>query len=300
MVRVILFFLIIISLSGYSQDVKVRGQFLVDSIKIGQPFPFALSAEYPWENNILFPDSTYNFAPFEYVAKQYFPTLTIDGISHDSTIYYLNSFEIDSLQWLKLPVYVIQQKDCTEVWTQERMVWLQHLVTINTDSLQAANLPLKVDAYYVPVDWLFNYPVASIGGGSVLVILLVCWILFGKRIRRYFKVRSMKRTFERYLQTFNTSVESLKESGTIPQAEKTLVIWKKYLETLEDKPFTKYTSKEILQVINDANLSSPLKTVDRFLYAGVQPSTFDAFYELKSYSEDCFYKKLQEINSPEK
>ena len=298
--RIILFFLITISLSGYCQDIKVRGQFLVDSIKIGQPFPFALSAEYPWDINILFPDSTYNFTPFEYVARKYFPTSTIDGISHDSTIYFLNSFEIDSTQWLKLPVYVIQQKDCTEVWTDERLVWLQHMVTINTDSLQAAKLPLKVDAYYVPVDWLFNYPIVSIIGGSVIIILIVCWIVFGKRIRKFFKVRSMKRTFANYLHSFNDSLESLKSSCTIPQAERTLVIWKKYLETLEDKPFTKYTSKEILQVIDSSGLSGSLKTVDRFLYAGVQPASFDAFYELKSFSEDCFYKKLQQINSPDK
>jgi hypothetical protein len=280
--------------------VKVSGQFLVDSIKIGQPFPFALSAEYPWEKNILFPDSNYNFAPFEYVAKKYFPTKTVNGISHDSTIYYLNSFEIDSTQWLKLPVYVVQQKDCTLVWTDERLVWLKHMVTLNTDSLQAANLPLKVDAYYVPVDWLFNYPVASIVGGSVLIILIICWIAFGKRIRTFFKVRSMRKSFEKYLQSFTDSIESLKDSYTISQAEKTLVIWKKYLETLEDRPYTKYTSKEILKVIDNSNLSEPLKTVDRFLYAGIKPPSFDAFYELKTYSEDCFYKKLQEINAPDK
>ena len=288
------------SLCSYGQDVKVRGQFLADSIKIGEPFPYSLAVQYPADKNIIFPDSTYAFAPFEFAAKKYFATHTINGISYDSAIYYFNSFEIDSVQTLRLPVFVILPKDCTEVWAEPDMVWLKHLVAISLDSVQAANLPLKVNAYYEPVAWLFNYPVASIIGGVILIFGIVVWFIFGKRIRKFFKARSMRRSFEKYLKSFAESVEILKASYSITQAENALSIWKKYLESLEEIPFTKYTSKEILQIANNDNLAAPLKTVDRLLYAGIEPSSFDAFYELKSYSEDCFYRKLQEINSPGK
>jgi hypothetical protein len=298
--RVLLFLLFLGTLAAFGQEVQVRGQFLTDSIKIGQPFPYSLSARYPSEKNILFPDSTYTFAPFEFAAKKFFPTKTTDGISYDSAIYYLNSFEIDSIQTLKLPIFVIQPSDCTAVFADEDLVWLQHLVTINTDSVQAANLPLKINTYYEPVAWLFNYPIASAAGGIFLILIIVTWIIFGKRIRRFFKVRSMRKSFEKYLQNFSNSIEKLKGNYSIPEAEKTLALWKKYLESLEEKPFTKYTSKEILQVAGNENLAGPLRTVDRLIYAGVTPSSFDAFYELKSYSEDCFYKKIQELNSPVK
>lgn len=298
--RIVSFLVFFSVLSAYGQEVQVRGQFLTDSIKIGQPFPYSLSARYPSEKNILFPDSTYTFAPFEFAAKQFFPTKTTDGISYDSAVYYLNSFEIDSIQTLKLPIFVIQPSDCTVVFADEDLVWLQHLVTINTDSVQAANLPLKINTYYEPVAWLFNYPIASAVGGIFLFLIIVTWIIFGKRIRRFFKVRSMQKSFEKYLQNFSNSIETLKGSYSTPEAEKTLLLWKKYLESLEEKPFTKYTSKEILQVAGNENLAGPLRTVDRLIYAGVTPSSFDAFYELKSYSEDCFYKKIQELNSPVK
>jgi len=298
--RIIVLLLISASVAVHGQKVTVSGQFLVDSIRIGEPFPYALTAAYPWEKTILFPDSSYDFKPFEYVDKKYFPTKTVDGISRDSVIYYLNSFEIDSAQWLTLPVYVVQPNDCTSVWTEEHVVWLQHQVTLNTDSIQAASLPLKVDAYYIPVHWLFNYPLASIIGVSILVILIAVWIIFGKRVRKFFKARNMRRSFEKYLLNFTDAVEGMKQNYSIVQAENAISLWKKYLESLEDKPFTKYTSKEILQVIENKDLAGPLKTVDRLLYAGAPPASFDAFYALKSYSEDCFYKKIQEINSPGK
>jgi hypothetical protein len=279
------------------RDVKVHGQFLIDSIKIGEPFPYALVAEYPSEKNILFPDSTFAFTPFELAAKRFFRTRTMNGISHDSVIYYFNSFEIDSVQALRLPVFVLQPQDCTSVWTDEDQVWLKHLVTMATDSVEAANLPLKINAFYEPVAWLFNYPMASIMGGLVLLAVGIAWIFFGNRVKKYFRARMMRRSFEKYIQNFSYSLEAIKSSYSISGAEKTLGIWKKYLENLEDKPFTKYTSKEILKSSGNDSLAGPLGTVDRLIYANMSPASFDAFYELKTYSEDRFYKKLEEVNN---
>ena len=74
------------SVHAFAQEpsVKVRGQFLVDSIKIGKPFPYSLAAEYPSDQRILFPDSTFQFAPYEYFGKRYFPTRSLNGISRAS------------------------------------------------------------------------------------------------------------------------------------------------------------------------------------------------------------------------
>jgi hypothetical protein len=277
-------------------EIKVRGKFLVDSIKIGQPFPYSLTAEYPSDKKILYPDSTFQFTPFEYAARQYFPTETRNGISRDSAVYYLNSFEIDSIQTLRLPIFVVHEQDCTAVYSETDDVDLQHLVSMALDSIQAPQLPLKVNNFYEPVAWLFNYPLASIVGGVVLVLLIVNWIVFGKRIRRYFRVKRMRKAFDQFIYNFNDSIEQLKSNYTPSSAEKSLTLWKKYLENLEDRPFTKLTSKEILRTPESEPLKTPLTTVDRLIYAGMPPNNFDAFYELKSYSEDRFYKKLEEIN----
>jgi hypothetical protein len=293
------FALLMMAIAGATAQesyVKVRGQFLVDSIKIGMPFPYSLTAEYPTEKKILFPDSTFQFTPFEYTAKHYFPTETRNGISRDSAVYYLSSFEIDSLQSLALPIFVVQRQDCTVVYPAPDFVHLQHLVTMALDSIQAPQLPLKVNNFYEPVAWLFNYPLASIIGGLVLVLLIVAWVIFGKRIIRYFRIKRMRKVFDQFILNFNDSVEQLKSNYSPTGAEKSLTLWKKYLENLEDRPYTKLTSKEILKTEESEILKTPLTTVDRLIYAGVQPNNFDAFYDLKSYSEDRFYKKLEEIN----
>jgi len=78
--------------------------------------------------NILFPDSTFSFAPFELQKKIYFPTSTKNGISRDSVIYYLATYEVDSIQTLKLPVYVVNPMDCTAVFSNTDSVFFQNLV----------------------------------------------------------------------------------------------------------------------------------------------------------------------------
>src|SRR5687767_4457976 len=98
-----------------AQDMQVSGGFLSDSLKIGEQTAFYLSARYPSNMTILFPDSTHSFSPFEYQYKEYFLTETKDGVSRDSAVYFLTTFEVDRVQSLQLPVYVVQPSDCTVV-----------------------------------------------------------------------------------------------------------------------------------------------------------------------------------------
>src|SRR5688500_9661894 len=97
-----------------AQDVTVRGGFFLDSLKIGDQTGFYLTAKYPSNLNIIFPDSTYNFSPFEYERKRYFPTQTTKGESYDSVVYFLSTFEVDSVQTLSLPVFQLNPQDCTK------------------------------------------------------------------------------------------------------------------------------------------------------------------------------------------
>src|SRR5689334_85076 len=62
-----------------AQEIKVKAKFDGDSVKIGKPVEFFLTAHYPEKLNLLFPDSTFSFAPFELQKKIYFPTKTENG-----------------------------------------------------------------------------------------------------------------------------------------------------------------------------------------------------------------------------
>src|SRR5690349_8535923 len=86
---------LLINVVGYSQEIKVAGGFVKDSVQIGEPVAYYLSASYPQSLTVLFPDSVFSFAPFEYSRKTFYPTVTSHGTSRDSVIYYLTTFEID-------------------------------------------------------------------------------------------------------------------------------------------------------------------------------------------------------------
>jgi hypothetical protein len=174
-VKYFIAFILLVSVctESFSQEVKVTGSFLKDSVRIGEPVGFALSARYPQHLTILFPDSTFSFAPFEFTSKKIFNTQTQNGISYDSTIYYLQTFEIDPAQRLLLPVFVTTARDCTTLFTKPDSVFLIQLVNSAPDSVAAQNLPLKINTLYEKVFSQFNYVLLLIIGLSLAVAAII-------------------------------------------------------------------------------------------------------------------------------
>ncbi len=279
-----------------AQEVKVSGRFIQDSVRLGQPVSFYLTAHYPTTTTILFPDSTFSFAPFEFQKKSFVPTITKNGFSYDSVVYTLVTYEIDSLQFLQLPLFVVNEKDCVTVSSNTDTLLFSRLAKNLPDTVQLAKVPLKTNTNYLKVSWLLNYPILLIVGAILLVLLIVGWIVFGKRIKKYFKVKKLTKNHQTFLDQLNTAVEKL-ESNFSPEAtESALLLWKKYLEKLIDKPYTKFTTKEINEFEKDERMILSLAAIDRMIYAN-QPDRIDHFVNLKSYSEDQFFKKLEEIKN---
>jgi len=296
-VRLVFLFLALTSFSLTAQELTVRGGFRADSIKIGIAYPFTLSASYPKTENILFPDSTFSFAPFEFDRKVYFPTQTRGDYSRDSVVYYLTSFEIDSVQYFRLPIFIVNERDCTAVYSRVDSVFLQQMVAQVPDSVSIEQLPLKTNTAYQTVSWLLNYPLLLIAGGSVLVIIIVVWIVFGKRIKTYFLLRKLNKNHNEFLQEFNTAVDRLQSSFSTKQAEATLLLWKKYMERLQSSPYTKFTTKEIFKMVNDKQLADALSQIDRTIYRESKAIEKDPLTQLQDYTERQFNDKLQEVKN---
>lgn len=289
-------FFILLTGSTYAQEIKVHAKFSADSIKLGKPIEFYLTAHYPSKLNILFPDSSFAFAPFEFQKKSYVTTKTTGGISRDSVIYTLTTFEVDSLQTLKLPVFVVNTMDCVKVFSNTDTVYFQHLVKHIPDSVAADKLPLKANTNYLNVSWNLNYILVGIAIGIVVIALVVVWIVFGKRISRYFKLKKLTKAYEAFLMKFDNSLHTL-ESGFSPQqAEATLVVWKNYLESLMMKPYTKYTSKEIRAMEENETLGQALSTIDRMIYGHRHDDVRSPFHQLKEHVQQQFEKKKAEVN----
>jgi hypothetical protein len=288
------FLLLLISNLGFSQEVKVRGYFDVDTVKLGEPLKFYLTATYPQTYQVLFPDSTFSFAPFEFQKKRYFQTKTTSGLSYDSVIYTLATYEIDKIQTLALPVFQLQKKDSLPYLTETDTVYFKELVGALPDSLAISQLPLKTNTAYNPVSWLLNYPLLLLGGGIVLLIAIVCWIIFGKRIRKYFILKKLVKSHELFLSRFDETVEKLKSGFSPEVAEVSVTIWKKYMEELSSRPYTKFTSREIREQ-ESSELGQPLRSVDKMIYGRLAPETYDSFQQLKEFTKNQFNIKVEEV-----
>lgn len=296
--RIIITLLLIIQYClafSQSEKIHVTGSFNVDSVRLGEPIEYRFIVKYPKEWQLLLPDSTYNFAPFEYQKKILFATHTENNVSTDSVLYVLSTFEIDNIQTLALPAYVVQTGDCTVYQSNIDTVFFSHLVKQMPDSLSAEQLPLKINTEYNPVSWLFNYPLFSIVTGALIVIAIILWLVFGKRIKRYFKLKRMNKKHEEFMRDFDNTFEKLKSGFSPEHAERTVVLWKHYMEQLLARPYTKFTTRELNAVEKDEQLIMSLSTIDRSIYGFIPPDTLDSFLTLKEFSQTQYIKKLEEI-----
>ena len=282
-----------VSLS-FSQDVTVRGGFFLDSLRVGDETGFYVSASYPSNLNIALPDSSFNYGPFEFVSKKYFPTQTISGQSYDSVIYYLTTFEIDPLQMLSLPVFQLNAEDSTTYQTDIDTIALIELAKNLPDTLTAQTLPLRQNTIHENVPKHFNYPVLIISLVALLVVSVVIWILFGKKIRKHFKVKKMLKAHRHFLEVYDRQVENIQKAFSSTQTEDALVHWKKYMEQLESMPYTKLTTRETVRIENNEALGRNLHSIDGAIY-GHNTRVVEALENLKQFADQRFGKKIEEV-----
>ena len=293
---VLVLLVVFLGFTSQAQEVSLRSGFFLDSLRVGDETGYYLSASYPSERNILFPDSTFSFAPFEYSSRKYFPTRTVAGQSYDSVIYYLSTFEIDRVQSLQLPVFELNPMDCTVYMSPRDTILLTSLVPDLPDSLTAQNLPLKTNTAYQRVMFLFNYPVLIIVAGTLLLSAIIVWVLFGKRILRHFKVRRLERAHRSFMANFSQQIDSIKQTFSSASTENALVLWKKYMEQLESRPYTKLTTRETLHLEKVDALGKHLHAVDGAIY-GHNTSVMQPLEYLRAFADQRFMKKLAEIKN---
>lgn len=250
---------------NHAQEISPYGKFLKDSVMVGEEVQYSLSVKYPLDWHVIFPDSTYNYEPFEFYTKSYFPTRIDSTHAYDSAVYTLSTFEIDLVQKLQLPIYLLNGNDSTTILASPDSVFLRELVTVLPDSLK-----FRENLAFQAVNYAFNYPYFMIGLGLVALIGLGTFFIFGNSIRTKIKLYRMRKAYEKFSLEFDRGIIKIKQSETNAQLiEEILVIWKSYMEKIEDRPFTKYTSKEILKVGFEEQLKNVLQTIDRSIYGAI-------------------------------
>ncbi|MCG8474819.1 MAG: hypothetical protein MI784_04990 [Cytophagales bacterium] len=260
-----------------------------DSVELGEPVRLTLVARYPESLNMLFPDSTYNFSPFEYDSRSYSATRTDNGISTDSVVYKLSTFELQDTLRLQLPVFCLEGKDSIYFYANP----VEAVLKQNIDRLPQ-NPQAKQDVFFLRVHRAFNTPYFLVGAGIVLVVLIVVLLVFGKRIWRSFRIWRLRKKHGKFEERFG-SFRSQFPSDSFP-AEQAVYAWKHYLEGLQGTPFTKLTSKEIGQYYRGEAIVDALKTFDRYLYGGFGEEHIpNAMEQMEDFASRCFDEKIQEL-----
>ncbi len=259
-----IFFFVIFNcllISSNSHGQKPTGRFLGDSVELGRPIDYALSYRHDPSAEVFFPDTTYNFYPFEIIRRNIFPTRTTNNASLDSVVYTLVTFDITKNQKLNLPIYLLAKRDCTLVYSLADSVFLKEMIVTSLDSLT-----LKTDTKLLSLSQQVNYPKILTYLLGLLGVSLVIYAFFGRIIRKQYRLFLFGRRHKDFQANYRKFTRTTLDDITIGKA---LVLWKKHLEWLEKRPYTSYTSKEIIARLPSERLEEALREVDSAIYGGI-------------------------------
>jgi len=153
---------------------------------------------------------------------------------------------------------------------------------------------LKSNTLYERVFTQFNTFILLIVLSVLVIAAIIAWIFFGKRIIRYFRIKKLEKKYQQFLLTFSRQAEEISQAFSREKTESALSTWKKYLEQLERKPYTKLTTREVIKMDADALLGNSLRMIDNAIY-GNQIAVDEPLNSLKTIAEQRFTKKINQI-----
>ncbi|WP_234736480.1 hypothetical protein [Tellurirhabdus bombi] len=243
-----------------------RGVFLTDTMEIGQPFQYSLRVRHPASLELLFPDTARHFRPFLVRDVDIFTTSTDATGSLDSVVYTLVSFETGQAQQLRVPVFTVNSpQDCTAFFSNTDTIYLRERIqTTRLDTLQ-----LSTETQVIALRQQMNYPFLLTILAGIVAVAGVVYLLFGKAINTRLALYRMRRQHQEFERAYLRLTRNLNPDTASESVGKTIIIWKEYLEWLEDKPFSTMTTREMADSMLDDRLADALKEIDGVVYGGM-------------------------------
>lgn len=274
----------------------IKGQFLEDSAKIGQPIHYSLQVVHDKNQELFFPGIQRQYGVFEPVKKEYFKTKSTADGNLDSAVYTFRFFDIADYQSLSLPIYLLQGSDCTQVFPKPDTIFLQRLVPhpekINMEQVfQQVAIPTLSPKTDLKNVFIYGISIFILSG-------LIYWV-FGKQFIRWYQLYRLWRKnldFRRSYQRLSRSISS--EPKGLQNLEKAISVWKSYLENLIHVPFSTYTTKEMVDNLRDKRLVKALQAIDSAIYGGnFSEKTMDSVKFLTEIAHGVYQKEREKISS---
>jgi len=173
--------------------VRIEAHFLSDTLEIARPIGLSVRVVYPKDWDIVglaFADSIQGF---DYHSHQFFPTRQADSWLIDSALYWVKTFEIDSIQHLSFPIKFFSANDTTVLYASVQSLPLRTFVDSVDLSLLQANLDWQ--ELDMPFDYTYWNIVLLV---SFFVLLLLSLLLFNKLLY-YYQLFRLKRKYQLFL-----------------------------------------------------------------------------------------------------
>jgi hypothetical protein len=293
--RFFLFILFLVaSIQVSAQKVQVSGYFTKDSARLGERVGYVLKASYPQSAQLIFPDSTYDFSPFVFLEKKTFVSATTEGITQDSSVYFLSNFSLEPSSYLALPVFELNRYDSITHYTTDAELKLK----LNLDSIPE-QLQFKENNVYQPLDKPFNWFVFSAIIGGILLVVGILFFVFAERIKRLFRKNRERLRWIQFERKWKKLSDLLQQQPNQSTADEAVGLWKGYLEHLRSQPIQEWTSSEIAAALDDKEVFKALRTIDMIIYAGVEGDTSAATSYLLEVAKTNYRTTLNQI-TPER
>lgn len=259
-----------------------------DSAKLGERVAYVLKATYPREKNIVFADTTFDFGPFVLLEKKSFISSTTDGITLDSAIYFVSNFSLDPVSSLAVPVYEVFKYDSLKYYPEEASINLQ--LTIAEIPQEPIFLPNNV---YQPISGDFNYPllIGVLVGIAILAGIVI--FFFGKQLGHQWQLWLEKRKYKRFEKRWEEAQTAFASNPSTENADQLLGLWKAYMEHLNQKPFSDWTTTEIADFLENKDIIKDFRAIELIIYAGKQGEDLPrACQNLMSICTNSFQQKI--------
>ena len=244
----------------FSQEIDYNIFFKEESVKIGDSITLISTLKYPKNIEIIQPDSSFKFIPFEFLDKIVFESSSSNNIIFDSTIYILQTFELDSIQSIYLKSYIINTSDSLEI--------LSNTDKIRTISLvNEKNSKTKTNTLLEKINSIFNSKKFSIITGVIFSVLVLIYLLFRKKINKYFKIKRIKSETDFFKNEFDYILNKYLNTNNIKFLENLILKWKRFMEKLSKKPYSSSTTSEISIFNKNIKSIKTLKEIDKCIYS---------------------------------
>jgi hypothetical protein len=289
--RFFLFILFLVaSIQVSAQKVQVSGYFTKDSARLGERVGYVLKASYPQSAQLIFPDSTFDFSPFVFLEKKTFVSATTEGITQDSSVYFLSNFSLEPSSYLALPVFELNRYDSITHYTTDAELKLK----LNLDSIPE-QLQFKENNVYQPLDKPFNWFVFSAIIGGILLVVGILFFVFAERIKRLFRKNRERLRWIQFERKWKKLSDLLQQQPNQSTADEAVGLWKGYLEHLRSQPIQEWTSSEIAAALDDKEVFKALRSIDMIIYAGAGGDTSAATSYLLEVAKTNYRTTLNQI-----